>query len=558
MSAKISYGKNNSMALLHASENGYDMIVIELLKDPTINVNIQDNNNKNTPLLLASNQGHFNIVVELLKHPDIDINLQNNNKNTPLTLATDQNHLDIVIELLKRKEILVNLQNTYDQNALTFSSYDNNYKIVIELLKHKNIDINLQDEDGRTSLIMAVEQGNYKIVKKLLNRREIDVNIQSKFLNSALIISSAKNKYKIVVELLKHKNIDINLKNNHNDTALMIASSRGYDKIEKELLKYERKIRTLEREKITKQIKAEPQRAKKQIQKQKERTKNKSCSNVKDYMTLEDMENIPSSDLIYIKLKSEIYCYEKDSFKNMIKYSNKVRGNCRPPIPNQPLNCDFFYPITLDVSAYITEQNYNQVKKNINNQKWILKNKDDMEILSNLKTYSYDYIDTKFQSKPSRKGMIAQEVEEVYPNAISKCTDYVPNIYKIGYMSTSNDKVINVDFEESEDIKVGSFVKLMIYSLETDKGEVAEFEIENIGDNQLTLKESIDLDKYHDELFVVGTKVKDFRNISNDDMLFISIGAIKHLKQENDGLKSQLVDILSRLEALERPPTQIV
>jgi hypothetical protein len=155
-----------------------------------------------------------------------------------------------------------------------------------------------------------------------------------------------------------------------------------------------------------------------------------------------------------------------------------------------------------------------RVKKNLQESNY----QEDMDTLSNLKTYSYDYIDQKFEKKETRKGMIAQEVEQVYPKAVKQCVDYIPNIYKVCENVSADGKTIQVEFEENEDIKVGSFVKVMLYRIEDDQGEVAEFEIENVGVNQLSLTTAIDLNKYYGELFVIGTRVEDFRNISNDDI----------------------------------------
>ena len=174
---------------------------------------------------------------------------------------------------------------------------------------------------------------------------------------------------------------------------------------------------------------------------------------------------------------------------------------------------------------------------------------DDLETIGKMKTYEYEYIDQKFQKRNPRKGVIAQELEEVYPKAISKCTDFVPNIYKVGSVAG---KEISVEFEEHEDIKAGTNVKLMVYKIENDEGEIAIFEIESVENNKLVLVEEFDLNKYYDEMFVIGTEVKDFRNVSNDDILIISVGAIKQLKSENDELKSQMQSILERLEALEQ------
>ena len=63
------------------------------------------------------------------------------------------------------------------------------------------------------------------------------------------------------------------------------------------------------------------------------------------------------------------------SFKNMIKHSTKLRGACKPAVRGKSLECDWFYPINLGFNVFITEKNMNVIKKNMNHQNWVLKNK---------------------------------------------------------------------------------------------------------------------------------------------------------------------------------------
>jgi hypothetical protein len=47
----------------------------------------------------------------------------------------------------------------------------------------------------------------------------------------------------------------------------------------------------------------------------------------------------------------------------MLKLGEPLRGDCEPMIANQPLKCKLFYPITIGHNVYISEENYNKIKK---------------------------------------------------------------------------------------------------------------------------------------------------------------------------------------------------
>ena len=121
--------------------------------------------------------------------------------------------------------------------------------------------------------------------------------------------------------------------------------------------------------------------AKKYIEKQKNRKNNKFCKNETEYYTMEDIEDIPIEELTFIKLDNYIFCLDNSSYANMIKHSadQKVRGDCKPPRVNRPLQCKNYYPILAAPRMFITEKSYNKRLKEVNNKKkirkFILKNK---------------------------------------------------------------------------------------------------------------------------------------------------------------------------------------
>jgi len=150
-------------------------------------------------------------------------------------------------------------------------------------------------------------------------------------------------------------------------------------KAEKKRLLKEKKQRKLIKKKNAELLKTEGKRAKEAIKLQKQklenRTRNTICKNDIEFITQEDIEDIPTEDLTHIMFEKSIYCLDKDSFKNMIKYSKdqKVRGACKPAVSGQPLECEWFYPINIGQNVYINEDNYYLL--NIEKRKYSLTNK---------------------------------------------------------------------------------------------------------------------------------------------------------------------------------------
>jgi len=96
--------------------------------------------------------------------------------------------------------------------------------------------------------------------------------------------------------------------------------------------------------------------------------RNSVCKNEVDYYTMEDMIDIETSDLVFVKLNNNIFCMELDSFKNMIRFSREQkRRGTRNEHYNQYIHREWYYPILAAPVTYITEKNYNKINSNINN-----------------------------------------------------------------------------------------------------------------------------------------------------------------------------------------------
>ena len=159
--------------------------------------------------------------------------------------------------------------------------------------------------------------------------------------------------------------------------------------------------------------------------------------------------------------------------------------------------------------------------------------KEDLETLSKIEISNYKYID-EGQGPREQKKVIAQQVIEHYPTAVSLGKDVVPCIYK---KSTIENGVIELQMETCGSdacCKVEDKIKL-IYP---DGSKELVNIIESDGD-----KIKVDSDK-SGEVFVYGKEVEDYHSVDYDALAMLNISAtqelykiIKELQEEIKQLK---------------------
>ncbi len=172
--------------------------------------------------------------------------------------------------------------------------------------------------------------------------------------------------------------------------------------------------------------------------------------------------------------------------------------------------------------------------------KGISDSKEDLNTLLGIKITDYTFKDTVGRGTNVYKKVIAQEVEKIYPEAISKITDVVPDIYKIAEINAGRITVAN-------NLKAGEKVKL-IFENRTELVEVASadengFSV-NLPDNG--------------KVFVFGREVNDFRTVDYEALSTLNISAtqelvkmINQLQSENSDMKNKFSSLSSDVEMLK-------
>jgi Chaperone of endosialidase len=179
--------------------------------------------------------------------------------------------------------------------------------------------------------------------------------------------------------------------------------------------------------------------------------------------------------------------------------------------------------------------------------KGISNNQHDLETLMKLQITDYQLIDSISKGNISYKKVIAQQVEEVYPQAVGKLTDCIPDIYQLakienGFVSLPN-----------HNLKVGEKVKLIF----EENQEV--FEVKNISRLGFQISEKKPKFKTsNQQVFVFGREVSDFRTVDYEALTTLNISAtqeilkkIIQLEKYNNSLKTEINEIKADIRELK-------
>ncbi|MBI1288543.1 MAG: hypothetical protein GC178_13310 [Flavobacteriales bacterium] len=170
----------------------------------------------------------------------------------------------------------------------------------------------------------------------------------------------------------------------------------------------------------------------------------------------------------------------------------------------------------------------------------ISESKKDLETLASIEITDYRMIDKMKDVKPFKK-VIAQQVEEVYPQAVSTITEVIPDIYTV---ASANDGFIDI----SANVKAGDRIKL----------------IRESGNEMVTVtkvsEEGFFIDrKITEDVFVYGREVDDFHTVDYEAIAMLNVSAtqelyrmIKKLQDENSELRSSVNEFNAMAKEIEQ------
>ena len=154
------------------------------------------------------------------------------------------------------------------------------------------------------------------------------------------------------------------------------------------------------------------------------------------------------------------------------------------------------------------------------------------------------------------KKVIAQQIEEIYPQAVRKMTSTIPDIYALAekVVFDETNKTLTCSLSKSYDVKIDEKIEF----IHEKEGKI-KAEVIAVSGNSFTVK---NWQYPTDKIFVYGREVNDFRTVDYEAISMLGISAIQQLAKENDVIKSkfstendllkkQIADLISRFENLE-------
>ena len=157
----------------------------------------------------------------------------------------------------------------------------------------------------------------------------------------------------------------------------------------------------------------------------------------------------------------------------------------------------------------------------------------DLATLKKIRITDYRYKDTTLHGAIAQKKVVAQQVEQVYPQAVSQTTEVVPDIFtkapiKNGWVTLKTD------------LTVGDRVRLI-----TPQGHRATHEVLEIADGRFRT----DFVDDADQVFVYGREVKDFRVVDYEAISMLNVSATQELARQLDQRTADLQEQVAQLRA---------
>jgi hypothetical protein len=176
---------------------------------------------------------------------------------------------------------------------------------------------------------------------------------------------------------------------------------------------------------------------------------------------------------------------------------------------------------------------------------------EDLAILMRLKITDYKLIDSIEKGNKTYKKVIAQEVAEVYPNAVSKMTDVIPNIYKV---ATIEHGFVNL---KNHHLKVGDKVKLIfgesqnLYKVLTINENGFQTDYRGQNTEGVSFPKSDITNPTSKSVFVYGKEVNDFHTVDYEALSTLNISATQELVKQLNDLKAQNAALKSDNETIK-------
>jgi hypothetical protein len=168
----------------------------------------------------------------------------------------------------------------------------------------------------------------------------------------------------------------------------------------------------------------------------------------------------------------------------------------------------------------------------------------DLATVRQLQITDYRKVDKVQYGGRVEKGVIAQEVEKVVPEAVSTSTNYIPNIYAMATAIGCSNQTLLVTLAKPHGLVAGDRVRLI-----TEK-ETLEVRVTAVPSPLVFAVDPVN--PAPKQVFVYGKQVGDYRSVNYDRLFTTGLGAIQELAKRMDAVEARE----ARLAELEQKASQ--
>ena len=178
----------------------------------------------------------------------------------------------------------------------------------------------------------------------------------------------------------------------------------------------------------------------------------------------------------------------------------------------------------------------------------VSKSSPDLETLNKIEITNYTLKDKiKNGNRPFKK-VIAQQVETVYPQVVSRHVDFIPNVYQLTDKINKTDSGYILQFDNGHHLsKAAKRIKL----LTSNDNSMKQYDIISILSDKEVLINAANLKG--DKVFVYGEEVSDFRTVDYEGLTTLNISATQELskllqqqQKEIEALKQELKQLKTK------------
>lgn len=177
-------------------------------------------------------------------------------------------------------------------------------------------------------------------------------------------------------------------------------------------------------------------------------------------------------------------------------------------------------------------------------------NATDLALLQRIRVTDYKYKDAIAKGNGLKKGVIAQELEQLVPEAVGLGTDIIPDIYALAQNTRLETGALRLTMEKPHDLKVGDKVRIMAGDHQEDLPvtAVASATGFSLGNWNHDAPEKV---------FVYGREVNDFHSVDYDHLFTLNISAtqelarrVEELEKENAAAKAENAELRRLIEGI--------